>query len=906
MLRLRNLVGALLLGLLLFGFYGCSGKDDSSTGEVYPEIEKLIIVPIEGKVPLDVTFEVVLKNSSSGECSISWDFDGDGNPDLETSLEETIAKWHYDEPGNYTVKVGILKDGRVVSQREGLVRVKENIPPDITYFQVTPVQGRIPLRVVVRLGAEDPDPLPGSNGIAKTEFDMDGDGEPDVSGDGLLDTITYFYDTPGIYRVTARVYDDDGGVAMAGPVTVSAFLPPPVIENPETQVWHAGGGWSYSITFTVDNTMLLADGYEGLKIFKYSFFPLKVTLVGTRLSYLDAQVLQVDRDDDYVFALLDDSNGIYAAPISRGEPGSFTQVIGGNIPFFRRFYYNDVEYRAGVNETTYSLILVGVENGLIDKPISYSLQYYIDWLQNNGAPAECTIPDLTDILQTGNHLLFIMKKCVWELDLDRILAGEYSSAYLHYALVPVPDTREMGNAIWLDGKLLIESNYGVEIFDYYPGTTTLITLRGEIASGYVAPSLLPNTFFGVYSRDATTVTLLQSIGESKNVFYTVRITDLTLIGTKWISFVGTIKDFRRLPDYNFMAVGEDGIVMERNRWETTGMFRVNDHLKGFGISEIDGEKLLFTTSAYSGYTVYNLDDFTYPRFLFNHADYTTSYDEISIDGEYGWMITQSGGRAYVNRIRLLSQSPYLQILWSRQIADMNNGELYSFFPLDTSDVVGLKINRGYEIYSTVVSADSAGKPLVPLYVESNDMMLMNEVLFTSDPMASIYFFDLNRVYEGYTDYLGYFNLNISGRIVTPMALGGIEDNGSQIVLVGGGNRKLYGFTYDPEVHTLLLRDGYPLFSDTSLYSSDTVFTEIRTLGPYAFVSMSKGGFAIVNALDAGILSYEDSLLVVGVLVYPDFSGDVRLITRGYYSKLSNVDAPDLIRLIDVTGLKYQP
>ncbi len=907
MLSFKNIVGVLVGGLLFvsFLFTGCTKKPNPSTVVIYPEIKNLLLTPIEGKAPLVVTFEVELKNVEVEGYSLDWDFNGDGTVDRETQLNDTIQKWKYEKPGDYVVIVSVVKNGKVVSQRKGLVRVKKNLPPRISYFQVTPQQGRIPLKVILRLGAVDPDPLPGSGGIKKTEFDVNGDGIPDIVSNGLLGQTTYLYRTPGVYRVTARVYDDQNASAVAGPVTVSVFLPPPTTANPAKQIWHGGGGWAYEVTTAMEGKFLLADGYEGLKIFNFSSFPLSITLVDFRLSYLDAQVVGVKiLKNKKVIALLDNSEGIYAAPLSGGNIGKFYQVIGGSIPFIKKFSYKNLDWVAGINETSYTLDLVNVDDRGGLQLITYPLKYYINYLQNNGAPAVCTMPDLTDILYTKDALLLVMKHCVWELNINAVVKGKYSMSYLFYKKIPVLPDREIGNVVEFNDKLVMESNFGIEIFKYYPNSTTLLTFIREIPSGYAVSTLLPDTFFGIYSKDITTVTFLQSIGEGMNIFYSLKITNLSPVNVKHIDYGGIIINISRINDFRVLSVGKRGILFEKDDWLFKKEFPVNEHLEGIGLADLKNLKLLITTSGLSGYSIFNVDDFSSPVFVYNKADYHTSFNEIAINGRFGWLITESTGSAFINRIEVVSSAPFIKVEWNRKIADILKGESYEFFPLGTSKSVGLKINGGYEIYSTLVT--SGEKNFIKIPVETNGMLLLKDTLFLSDPMASIYFFNLANLYDGDSNFEGFYDLNIDGRVITPVIIGGTIWKGNKIILVGGGNRKLYGFTYDSQHKTLLLRDGYPLFSDTSLYSPYIVFRDIDVLGPYAFISMGKGGFSIINFVNTGILSYEEGILTVKSIVYPDYSDNVKLITRGYYSSLSNIDNPDLIRFLEISGLTYQP
>lgn len=888
------------MGILILFLVSCHGKNEKKE-IVYPEILSLDLYPIEGKAPLKVRFSVTLKNQNLKGYFIGWDFNGDGNFESKTSLKNTSEEWTYNEPGNYVVKVSILNDeNRILSTREGLVRVKKNLPPVINSFQVSPSAGRVPLKVILRLDAEDPDPLPGAGGITKTEFDMDGDGKPDIAVNGYEKQAEYMYDDPGIYHVFAYVYDDQNDFAAAGPVTVSVFLPPPVIENPEKQIWHGGGGSSYSVTYATETKELfVGDGYEGLKIYRFSSsYPFTITLTDRELSYLDGQLIQALILHHKVFALFDNSLGVYYSPVSEVEKGNFENLFAGNIPFVKKISCCGRDFIIGENLSSFSLILAEVNDNGVGDAFSYSLEYFIEYLQHNDASPFCITPQARDFIVSGDSLLILMEKCLWELPLNDVITGKYSADSFKFF-----DLSHFYHSYWkgyLEGNFLFLSHdYGVDLFKYYPGVLTFES--GSEPGVSVGPVV--SSYFGVYSRSTTSIVLLQSGNEGYNVFYTFSLTSHTLSSSGFLrEYSGVIRDFIRLNNsFSILAVGEDGLIFSDG--SDYKDFKINDHLKGYGIGVTSGRKFLITTAGVNGYEVVDIDSFTSPRFLYHFSDYSTVYADLYIDGNYGWLVTESSGVAVLNRIRVISEPPYILKQEGFVIADSENGEDYSFYPINETYAVILYRSPSL-IYAYIVSG-STRTGCARIDVETNSVTLLDDTLFVSDPAAAIYYYsfpDLLRCKKTWA----YKDLLLNGTLITPLVIDGVEWKGDHILLIGGGDRRVYGFNYDSSTNSLFMRDGYPLFGNSEEFSNQIIFKDMKTLGPYVFIAMGNGGFGIIDAYNAGVLTYEEGLITHRILIYPSDSGWVKLILRGNLSLMNNPDYPDTIRFIEIPGLKYSP
>ncbi|WP_297523358.1 hypothetical protein [Thermococcus sp.] len=798
------------------------------------------------------------------------------------------------------VTVSVIGSKGEVSSKQGLIRVIDNLPPHVSLFQVTPIQGRVPLRVLIHIEAKDPDPLPGSGGISKTEFDMDGDGVPDIMKDGLAEQVSYTYNNPGVYRVVARVYDDQNAFTMAGPITISAFLPEPVIENPEREIWHGGGGMASSITWSVPGKLIIADGYEGIKLYK-NFYPDDITLVRKDLSYMDAQVSQVKIFENRIFANMDNAMGVYSAPMTyNGGWGKFSSVIEGNWLPLKEFYYNGNGFLVTVNDSSTSVALIEVKDGEIKGVYSHSLEFYSDYLQRNGGPSECSYPAIRDVVPAKDHVIFVMKKCLWDLPAEAIIRDIENPGNLKYFVPSLSLSDELYKGLFLKDSIILYSTYGIEEAKYYPPQVTDFS---SINIGTIV-DWVPSAFFGIYSKTSTNVVLLQSSNSGNNYLYSFSSSDQTINYLRKMNMNFLVRDFKRDGKKKIFAVGKDGIIIEQNN--DVYKFPINDHMEGFAIAKLNGGNLLITTQNRSGYEVLDIDHFTSPMFLYHGGSFLTQYKNIFVKGEYGWLVTMSDKVAWLNRIKVITQPPYIQFLGKRKIADLEKGENFGFYPLEDSDVVGIEHEGPQEIYSCLITSKNLNQECNKIASEANGMTRINDALFISNPAASVYYYSISALLDGENGYLGFENLNYNGDIITPLAIGALKWNKENILLIGGGNRKLYGYTYSEDNKTLFTRDGYPLFSNSSLYSSNLNFKRIKTLGPYAFLGLGEGGFAIVNAYNPGILSYERGLMVTDILFYPYSQNDdnVRIIVRSILSILNNIDYPDTIQFMEIPELKY--
>ena len=140
-----------------------------------------------------------------------WDLDDDG--DFETPGQEVTYSWPDD--GDYTVALRV-DDGRGGVATDDATVTVNNVPPNADAGGPYTTTADIALTLVATATDVSADPL-------TYTWDLDDDGAFD---DRAGQTVTYTWAVTGLYTVTLRVADDDGGVSTdATTVNVNSLYP---------------------------------------------------------------------------------------------------------------------------------------------------------------------------------------------------------------------------------------------------------------------------------------------------------------------------------------------------------------------------------------------------------------------------------------------------------------------------------------------------------------------------------------------------------------------------------------------------------------------------------------------------------------------------------------------------------
>ncbi len=139
-----------------------------------------------------------------------WDLDGDGTFEISNLFPDEVKK-SFTQPGDYTIGLRVEDTyGRSVEQNTTVHIL--NRPPSID-ADLFPSNGPVPLTVSFLVTASD------NEGIAKYEWDFDGDGTWDYMSTTTGDT-NHTYEKTGIFNAKLRVTDSLGASALyTTPVT---------------------------------------------------------------------------------------------------------------------------------------------------------------------------------------------------------------------------------------------------------------------------------------------------------------------------------------------------------------------------------------------------------------------------------------------------------------------------------------------------------------------------------------------------------------------------------------------------------------------------------------------------------------------------------------------------------------
>lgn len=166
--------------------------------------------PATGDEGQALTFSLGAASDLSGAdaaAGFTYGFDFDGDGIFEVSGASSVVAHVFDDNGNYTVRARVSdKDGGYADYSHE-VKVK-NVPPKRGWFVDNNPIAEGSLVTVSFEGQEDPSGADTAAGFTYS-FDFDGDGVFEISGSSP--SATHAYLDNGVFAVTGRVNDKDGG-----------------------------------------------------------------------------------------------------------------------------------------------------------------------------------------------------------------------------------------------------------------------------------------------------------------------------------------------------------------------------------------------------------------------------------------------------------------------------------------------------------------------------------------------------------------------------------------------------------------------------------------------------------------------------------------------------------------------
>ena len=212
-------------------------------------------VPNGGNAPVTIRFTPT-PTTNAAITRYQWDLDGNGS--FERS--ETVGRdqsFNYTVPGTYAVALQITD-----SQGRTDTRVKNvvigNAPPVVS-ASASPTNGQVPLTVNFLASATD------SNGVARFEWDFDGDGTYDRTLAGSSGNTTFAYDRAGTFQPRVRVTDALGASSVLAVPAMQVRPAPAGSPQATLSVSRTSGAAPLAVTFgasVVDPQGKAVQGYQ--------------------------------------------------------------------------------------------------------------------------------------------------------------------------------------------------------------------------------------------------------------------------------------------------------------------------------------------------------------------------------------------------------------------------------------------------------------------------------------------------------------------------------------------------------------------------------------------------------------------------------------------------------------------
>ncbi len=207
-----------------------------TTSNTSPTVVAFSANPTSGVTPLAVNFTASASDPDGYIVIYEWDFDGDGNYDLNTG-SVTASYFTYANAGNYNARVRVTDNGGASAVSNALTitaTAPANQPPAVSSITATSATGTSSLALTFTVAASDPD-----GSIVQYEWDFDGNGTYDATT--ATNPVSYTYTNTGTYTARVRVTDNQGATAM-GETNITVTRPSSESPSTNTSSQSGGGG----------------------------------------------------------------------------------------------------------------------------------------------------------------------------------------------------------------------------------------------------------------------------------------------------------------------------------------------------------------------------------------------------------------------------------------------------------------------------------------------------------------------------------------------------------------------------------------------------------------------------------------------------------------------------------------
>jgi PKD repeat protein len=184
-----------------------------------PPTVELLVTPLEGRAPLEVTARSVAADADGAVTAVAIDFDGDGGADAEVAGAEVEASFRYASAGSYTVRATAVDDDGATGSAAAAVTVRPSNLPPTGSLSLSVTSGDAPLSVLATAEGSDPDGT-----IVKWEIEAsEGDGFLELDGSRSASLVYQFDETA--YRPRLRLTDDRGATTVVAGPAVTVYRP---------------------------------------------------------------------------------------------------------------------------------------------------------------------------------------------------------------------------------------------------------------------------------------------------------------------------------------------------------------------------------------------------------------------------------------------------------------------------------------------------------------------------------------------------------------------------------------------------------------------------------------------------------------------------------------------------------